>query len=489
MSSSLMDNILLLTPPLSESERFGDFTGAGAIMPGIGLLSIAACLKKSKFSVSLLDAEGKGLNLYQTVQKTIQMRPKILGITSTTLSIYSAAKVAANVKSKFPEMTIVFGGPHATALPMETMETFKSIDAIIIGDGELSFTALVGNLFSGEKIHKNVDGVFWREGDMILSNPKTKILSDLDSLPFPAWDLLDGFPKIYRPPFHSYRRLPVGNIITSRGCPGICSFCDRSVFGQRTYRHSNEYIVEMISYLIKDFGIKEIAIKDDMFVHSTEHIIEFYRLLEKKNIKINWSCNARVTAVNDEMLRIMKKAGCWMISYGIESGSPKMLKKMMKGATTKQALKAIQLTRKNGITSKGFFMAGIPEETQATVQETLDFLEILPLDEISINFFTPFPGSKLYEEVLNEGFKPDFERMSMQEMVYVPKTISRDILEKAIKKVVYKFYLRPVKIGLYLFRAMKNYYEFLRVLRMGNVFIKIIAASLKNKITTKKNQR
>ncbi|MCD4675684.1 MAG: B12-binding domain-containing radical SAM protein [Desulfobacula sp.] len=486
MSSLLIDHILLLTPPLNESVRFGNLTGAGAIMPGIGILSLAACLRKLRFSVSLLDAEGNGLNLNETVQKIIQKRPKILGITSTTLSIHAAANVAAAVKSEFSDILIVLGGPHVTALSMETMEAFKSIDAIITGDGELSFTKLVENIFLGEKIYKDVDGVFWREGDLILSNPKTKILSDLDSLAFPAWDLLDGFPKIYRPPFHSYRRLPVGNIITSRGCPGVCSFCDRSVFGQKTYRHSNEYVVEMISYLVKDFGIREISIKDDMFIHSTEHIVEFCQLLEKKNIKVSWSCNARVISVNDEMLRIMKKAGCWMISYGVESGSPQMLKKMMKGATTKQALKALQLTRKNGITSKGFFMVGIPGETQDTIQETLDFIKILPLDEITINFFTPFPGSKLYEEVLNEGFKPDFEHMSMQEVIYVPKAISRDTLEKTMAKIIYKFYLRPVKISLYFFRAMKNYYEFLRILRMGNVFVKIIASSLKNKITEKK---
>ncbi|MCP4147741.1 MAG: radical SAM protein [bacterium] len=471
-----MENTILLTPPISKSERFGSFTDAGAVMPGLGILSLAACLRKKKIPVSVLDAEGMGFDLETTVKRLVKMRPKILGITSTTLSFLSAAAVAAEVKKQLPDVVTVFGGPHVTAMPNETMKEHALIDAVIQGDGELSFTRLVENVHSGTALHCDVDGLLYRENGTILANPKTRHHQDLDSLPFPAWELLEGFPHIYRPPFHSYRKLPLTNIITARGCPCACSFCDRSVFGRKIFSHSIEYVTDMIEYLVRDFNIREISIKDDTFTTSTERVVRFSEILEKRNIKISWSCNARVNYINEEMLKAMKKSGCWLISYGIESGSPVMLKKMMKGISKKQVTKALQLTRKYGITSKGFFMVGIPGETKETVAETIDFIKDLPLDEMSINYFTPFPGSELYGEVIEEGFKPDFSRMNMQEIVYVPKTIEKDQLQASLKSIIYKFYLRPDKILRYLSRALKDYNEFQRVYRMGKTFLKLIFA-------------
>jgi radical SAM superfamily enzyme YgiQ (UPF0313 family) len=178
-----------------------------------------------------------------------------------------------------------------------------------------------------------------------------------------------------------------------------------------------------------------------------------------------------VNYVSDELLREMKRAGCWMISYGIESGSPEMLKKMMKGITINQVKNALELTRQNGIVSKGFFMIGVPGETVGTLEKTLAFIKTLPLDELNINFFTPFPGSKLFGEVLQEGFKPDFSRMSMLDPVYVPKGLSEGILRKYQKRIIYSFYLKPLKIIEYLSRILKDVNECKRILRMGKMFV------------------
>lgn len=475
---------ILLTPPLDPKERMGMLAEGGAFMPGLGILYIAALMRQEGLSVELLDAEGRGLDTESTVHNIVKRNPGVVGITATTLSIASAAKVAKELKNRIPYVKIFVGGPHVTALPIETMKSFPHIDGCVLGDGELSFTKIVHNIQDGIRIERDVDGLVWRRDDEVLINPKRGHLEDPDTLPFPAWDLLARFPQIYKPPFHSYRRLPVANIITARGCPHVCSFCDRSVFGNNIHRHSIEYVTEMIEYLTKDFGIKEISIKDDTFVFSSEQVMEFCRQLCNKNLNITWSCNSRVDYIKDEILREMKKAGCWMVSYGIESGSPRMLKKMMKGITKKQVKDALSLTRKNGIVSKGFFMIGIPGETIDSMEETLNFINDLPLDELNINYFTPFPGSKLFSEVLQEGFQPDFNRMNMLEPVYVPKGLTEEDLRKYQKRIIQSFYLKPSKIALYALRALKDINEFKRILRMGKMFASVTCGELKKNLRT-----
>lgn len=472
---------VLLTPPLAARDRMGDLHEAGAVMPGLGLLYLAANLRKHGHPVRVLDAEGLCLDTATVVEMLRVSPPKVLGIGTTTLSLFNAASVAEAVKARLPETLVVLGGPHVTALPRQTMEQFPAIDACILGDGETSLLALVENALGGRELGQGVDGVLWREGADIRTHPKTRHIADLDSLPFPAWDLLDRFPGLYRPPFHSYRRLPVANIVTSRGCPGACSFCDRSVFGSKAHFHSIDYILEMVERLVKDFGIREIAIKDDMFTVTKERVGEFCARLRERKLDILWSCNARVNSVDGRMLGDMKRAGCWMISYGIESGSPAMLKKMMKGATLDQARRALTLTRASGMVSKGFFLLGIPGETSASLAETLRFLGDLELDEMSLNFFTPFPGSKLYAEILAEGFEPDFSRMSMQEVVYLPKGLTEADLRRFQKKMIRSFYLRPGKLLGYFARGLGDSGERKRLWRMGKTFVSLVASGLRRK--------
>ena len=447
-------------------------------MPCLGILYIAALLRKENLPVMILDAEGRGLDIDATVQAIVKKNPGIIGITSTTLSIVSATEVAKRLKTIIPDVKIFLGGPHVTAMPSQTIKDFPAINGCVLGDGEISFLKIVKNIRDGLDFYREIDGLAWRGDDEVLVNPKTGHFENLDRLPFPAWDLLTGFPQIYKPPFHSYRRLPVANIITTRGCPHVCSFCDRSVFGQKIHSHSVEYVIDMIQHLIKDYGIREISIKDDMFIMSPERVLDFCQQLHKINLDITWSCNARVNSVNDEILREMKKAGCWMISYGIESGSPKMLKKMMKGITKKQVKDALSLTRKYGIVSKGFFMIGIPGETIDTIEETLSFIKVLPLDELNINFFTPFPGSKLFDEVLQEGFQPDFSRMTMLDPVYVPKGLSEQTLRKYQKLIIRSFYMNFTKIAQYASRAIKDFSEFKRIYRMGKMFAALTYSQL-----------
>jgi len=459
----------LITPPLTKEQRMGMFAEGGAVMPGLGILYIASFMRKHGLEVEILDAEGQGLNREATVQYLTQRNPDIIGITTTTLSIISAGELAQDLKIRIPHVKVFLGGAHVTALPKETMEDFCAIDGCVLGDGESSFTKIVENIQGGLEWDVGVDGVVGRRDGTLFTHPKEEHLQELDALPFPAWDLLDGFPLRYRPPFHSYQRLPVANIITTRGCPFNCSFCDRSVFGKSIYSHSVGYVIEMIEYLIREFGIREVSIKDDAFMSSSDWVAKFCEELRRRDLGLVWSCNARVNFVNEDMLSQMKSAGCRMISYGIESGSPGILKKMMKGITKEQIINALQLTRKKGIVSKGFFMIGVPGESPETLKETLNFINDIPLDELNINFFTPFPGSDLFRQVLQEGFQPDFSQMSMLEPVYIPEGLTEEELRRYQKRIIYSFYLRPSKIALYSLRVLKDFHELKRIHRMARV--------------------
>ena len=476
-----MIKTVLITPPLTLEERMGMLAEGGAVMPTLGILYIASFIKKQGFPVEIIDTEGLKMDIESAVQAIAEQNPDVLGITTTTVSIISAVKLAKEIKNKIPRIKIFLGGPHVTAVPKETMEDFTVIDGSILGDGEYSFLKVIQNIRDGIDFQQEVEGFAWRKNNENIINPKKGHLNDLDLLPFPAWNILRGFPEIYRPSFHSYRRLPVANIITTRGCPYACAFCDRSVFGQKMHGHSIDYIIEMIRYLIKDFGVKEISIKDDMFVIKQERVFEFCRQLREKKIDISWSCNARVDNVNNEVLKEMRKAGCWMISYGIESGSSKMLKKMVKGISKDHILNALRLSRKNGIVTKGFFMIGIPGETVKTMKDTLQFIKKLPLDELNINCFTPFPGSKFYLEAIAEGFQPDFSRMNLINTVYITKGLTENDLSNYQKKIIRSFYFKPSKIAWYILRALNSIDEFKRIYRMGKMSISVLLSGLKKK--------
>ena len=452
----------------------GIFAEGGAVMPGLGLLYIAAVLRANGFLVVILDAEGRRLGFKETVENILEEDPDIIGISTTTLNIGSAARVAKGIKARAPETKIVLGGPHVTAMPVDTMERYPAVDGCVLGDGERSFSRLVRNIQEREPVDSGLDGLVWRENGRLMMVDKKGHFEDLDSLPFPAWDLLKGFPEIYRPPFHSYRRLPVANIITTRGCPYACSFCDRSVFGRKVLSHSVEYVVEMIAYLVREFGIREISIKDDMFTRFPERVMAFCRQLKKKGLALGWSCNARVDGISEEMLKEMKKAGCWMISYGIESGSPSMLKRMKKGITLSQVRHTLEITRMSGIVTKGFFMLGIPGETRQTLQETLSFIQEIPLDEMNVNFFTPFPGAAMTEEAISDGFTPVFEHMNMVDAVFIPHGLTAGELKQYQRKIIRRFYCSPRKVASLLFRAVRGVDELKRIVRMGKMLVQLV---------------
>jgi radical SAM superfamily enzyme YgiQ (UPF0313 family) len=273
----------------------------------------------------------------------------------------------------------------------------------------------------------------------------------------PAWDLLPELSKYYKPPLFSFQNTPSTSIVTTRGCHGVCIFCDRAVFGNRIRGYSADYILRMVKELYYNYGIRDILIDDDSFIVLRERLIRICKMLIDEGLDISWSCNARVDHVNLEILDLMRDAGCWQIAYGIESGSQKILNALSKNIELNQVRRALKWTNEAGIRTKGFFMIGNIGESKDTIKETINFARDTDLDDFQISIFTPFPGSEVYKNIKSYGdFEDDWKKMTGWYPVFVPKGLTSDELLKCQKKAFIAFYLRPKIIFSYLSLCAKK---------------------------------
>lgn len=451
-----MAKISFVSPPLSLRDRYGILAPLGSTMPSLALLSLASVARKAGFEVSIIPADSFDLD-YEAVLKMIsEFSPQYLAITATTFSIYQADELAKLAKERDNQLVTIMGGPHISAIPVETMEKFSSFDIGVVGEGEETFLELIGQV-QEKKSLSGIKGIIYRENGKLVLNPNRELIKNLDLLPLPAWDLLEKFPNSYQPPIFRFKKLPAASIITSRGCPSQCIFCSRVVFGNTIRFFSAEYVFELMKTLNKKYGVREILIEDDTFFISKERIRAICDLIIKNKLKISWTCLGRVDNVEEDLLRLMKKAGCWQISFGIESGSDEVLRFAKKGANLELTKRALLVTKKAGILSKGFFILGFPNDSPETIEKTINLALKSPLNDISVSFMTPLPGSELYGKAKEFGsFDEDWHKMNLLEIVFVPKNLTKEELKKYSKILMRRFYLRPRIIWSYLIRAIKN---------------------------------
>jgi anaerobic magnesium-protoporphyrin IX monomethyl ester cyclase len=451
-----MTKVVLVTPPVTLKERYGKLSGAANTLPSLGILYLAAVLRKEGHAVSVIEASSLGLTLRELLDEIIACNPEFVGISATTLSILNASKLADEIKKNNGNIKIIVGGPHLTAVPEETMGLFKSFDFGVIGEGEETIRELINSIKGGKEISGIPGIIFHDRGNVIRTVPRM-FLDDLDKLPFPAWDLLSDFPDKYHPPPFRLKRLPAAYIVTTRGCPNKCIFCDRSVFGNKCRGHSAEYVLELIEYLYNRFGIREILIEDDTFVTFKSRLIEVCEGIIKRGMKISWSCLGRADAVTPEILGLMKRAGCWSISYGIETGDPEVMKFIGKNITLDKIKQAVKWTKETGMLSKGFFILGHPTDNHETIKKTIAFALSIPLDDISVSMMTPFPGSKLHDIASQYGeFEDNWAKMNELDVVFVPKGLTKDDLQGYSKEMLRRFYLRPRIMLNYMKRVIEN---------------------------------
>jgi radical SAM superfamily enzyme YgiQ (UPF0313 family) len=416
-----------------------DITATANRMAPLGLLSIAAYLKRGGHRVFIHDCLGPEApeGIAGNVHAILAHEPGLVGFSATTSSFLDGTDMAALIKKARPQVKTIFGGVHVSALGSLLLNGFPDIDYLAPGEGEETLAELA----SGQD-PAAVSGLIWRDGQRVVTNVPRPPLPDLDMLPFPYYEGLKGFPRSYNLPLFSFIGFPGATMSTSRGCPYECSYCDRSVF-KRSYRYNSpEYIYEHMAHLRRNFSVRHINIYDDLFTLNRPRIFELCRLLTAKPLGIQFNCAVRAGLADRDLLKTLKTAGCLMVSLGIESADPAMLARHKAGVTLDEVRDTVARIKDCGLRVKGLFMMGLPGETEASIQATSDFIISLGLDDMNMSKFTPFPGAPLWPAVRNEGtFEENWKLMNCLNFVFVPKTIeSKEKLDYLYNRHVKRFY-------------------------------------------------
>ncbi|OGV68689.1 MAG: hypothetical protein A2283_20645 [Lentisphaerae bacterium RIFOXYA12_FULL_48_11] len=436
--------LVLTSSPLSMFERYGIFAGAANTQPAFALVCLAAVAKVAGSETTIIDASAENLSTEQTLQKILALKPDILGITSTTVGITSAGNLAKLVKESLPNTIVIIGGCHASALPVDTLNEFKAFDLAVIGEGENTLLDILKSVDAKKQTPERLQGTAHRSGTQVIVNEPRALLQNLDELPLPAWSLLKGFPSSFQPSPGRIRRGPCASIVLTRGCPNSCTFCDRSVFGHRCRSYSPSYAINLLKDLRYNHGVKEILIEDDTFIMSSTWVTEFCKMIISEEIDISWSCLGRADRINSDLATTMKRAGCWHISFGIESGDERLLKKTNKRLDISQIRAAVECCRAANLRTKGFFMIGFPGESHESIRLTRELSLSLPLNDISVMQLTPFPGTEIYANAHEYGqFERDWRKMNTLNTVFIPNGFTKNDMEKARSDIIRAFYLRP----------------------------------------------
>jgi len=431
--------------------------------PPLGLAYIASSLELDGHDVMIEDMYSMRTTMDQLTSNAKKFNPDIVGISAITPYITSANEIAKQIKEHF-DVPIIVGGPHPSSLPENTLRDYPSFDIAVRGEGEETMRELVNSL-EGESKLSHVKGITYREGK-IVSNPDRSLIENIDDIPFPAWHLLK---------MDSYFRLTARvltdkngfSIITSRGCPGRCKFCDSHVVWTRRYRaRSPTNVVDEIEQLYDKYDVGFMMFWDDTFIVDKRRAIEICNQIIGRGIDIKWECLGRVNLVNKEVLAKMKEAGCNTIYYGIESGSQEVLDYINKGITLEQAKNAIKITKKAGIRTSAYFMIGFPSETEEDIRKTIEFNKRLPLDEHdTFSILTPFPGTELHKIMKDEGLllNEDWDmyynrradevlppirtrHLSSEELLRLKKEGDQEVIELNRTNSLRYFLLRPHKL-------------------------------------------
>jgi anaerobic magnesium-protoporphyrin IX monomethyl ester cyclase len=443
--------IALVSPPYMAEALVGKTASMKVVLniiPPLGLAYLAAVLEDNGYEVRIFDCS-IGISLSQLMGHLKEYQPDVVGITSTTPAFHDARRTAESVRQTLPEAAIVLGGAHVSAVPQNAL-SYDCFDVGVIAEGELTMLELVRHI-EGDGLSDltGIAGlVFRRDGEIFLTEPRGYI-RDLDTIPFPARHLLPPL-SAYSPTPASYRKLPLAVLMTSRGCPYQCTFCDRKVFGNLTRGHSPDRVVAEVEEVLNRYGAREIRFFDDTFTYNKKRIMEMCEKILQKGLRFPWTCLTRVSAVTKELLKKMKEAGCWQVLYGLESGDPHVLASLKKGNTVEQNEQAVRWAQEVGLGVRADFIVGTPAETMESLERTLEFAKRLKLDYAHFNKFVPFAGTELYEELVEQGYEFDISDLPTildhQATPYVPPSMTAEEFHEFLDRANREFYLRPSHI-------------------------------------------
>ncbi len=474
-------DIMLVNPPapdgavwIRSQHRVGRRSRENMIWPQCSLAQFASLLVPD-YKIEVVDAIATRMSWdeFHTLLRQKQPRYYLTQVTAPTLTndmygVFLAKSLGAK--------TIAFG-THVTPIPGRTMEAYPSLDYVLRGEPELTLRELIDSLEGRAptdpqllKLFRNTDaewqplsasparerealehvkGLVWRRNGQVVFNDDRPFIANLDDLPLPRHDLL---------PLDTHRipmlKGPYSFIVTSRGCTAGCKFCIKHVSYQYAIRlRSPESLMQEIQMLY-DLGVHNIHMYADLFTVNRDQVMGLSKLIIESGLKIKWTCNSRVDYVDEEMLQTMARAGCWYISWGLESGNAQILKSIRKGTDPDKMRRALAWSKKAGIRNWGYFIIGLPGETEETIQETIALSKALPLDIALFHIAAPYPGTPFFFEVVeNNWFRPGtlWEEVDMDRSTVLDYPgLSAERLEYWQRRAFREWAMRPGPILTYL---------------------------------------
>ena len=425
-----------------KMERDDEFFESYGYYPPLGLLYLESYLHQSyDCDIKILDCIVSEIG-YKEIRRYIsEEKPDIVGITSFTSVMYDLLKVASIIKEVSPETKVIVGGAHATIYPIETA-SLPNIDAVAIGDGEVTFAELVRKI----ALNTSIDGIkgiaFKINGNVVMTGNR-EYNKDLDSLPFPDRTKV---------PYQKYtcsigREKVMTTVMSSRGCPFRCTFCNSP---EKSYRVRSPQNIILELEKINKLGIKEVFFFDDLFNINKKRVLEICTLIKEKRLQLRWSFRGRINGIDEELVKALKESGCERIQFGIETGSDEEMKLLRKKLTTSEVRRVVSICSDLGITTTGSFMIGLPGDTIDKIKNRFRFAEGLGLDYVQYAVLIPYPYTEVYKEGIRRGFfgtdvwleyakkpQPDFIPPIWEEFV------KRDELYRLLNKGFRSFYFRP----------------------------------------------
>ncbi|MFQ5956223.1 MAG: B12-binding domain-containing radical SAM protein [Candidatus Brocadiales bacterium] len=430
-------NILLLQLPTGKKGVHP------SSYPPTGLTALAAYLRQHGHKVKVFDSNIEQATTADMVRLVQETTSTIVGITSMSVNVGLAFELADAIKSMDKKIWVIAGGVHPTVAPEHTLSN-KNIDAVVIGEGELTLLELIEAIQAGSKFDE-IKGIGFRRNGDCFCTPRRELIPDISKLPIPAYDLI---------PMEKYKvpvsvRKPFVSMVRSRGCVFKCTFCcNAKTFGPVFRCQTPERTVAEIGYLIENFGVKEIAFKDTELTLDKK-LGDFCDLLIKKNFDLIWSCNGRVSNVNYPLLKRMKDAGCTAITYGIESGDEEILRNMKKPLRLGDVRKAVKMTKELGLKVVTNFMIGNPGDTKETIEKTIRLAIELDPDYVQFGFAAPLPGTELRDQAEENNWilNPSMDALRFDEVMMNATSLPTEKFRTYLDKAYRSFYFRPSYIA------------------------------------------
>lgn len=387
--------VVLMQPPLRNviSTQVPDYVTTGHVPP-MGLLYVQAAVERTQHESAFLDANVEGWTHEEAARQALSLEPQVIGLQAMTFTIRDAYLLAGAIKRQNAEVKVIIGGPHTTIFPKETA-ALEGVDFAFAGEGEIGMPSFL-DAFGNQEALARVPGLAFKRDGHIHFTPQAGYLEEMDQIPFPARR---------SSPYKRYssilaERSPNTIMITSRGCPYSCIFCNR--MGRRYRFHSAEYVLAEMEDIVT-MGIGEAFIHDDTFTISRERVEAICRGIIGRGYDLVWEARTRVDLVDEDLIALMHRAGCRRLSFGVESGSPKVLKSMRKGTEISRVVAVFAACRKDGIITLADFMVGNLDETKEDIQMTLDLARRIDPDYAQFSVCSPYPATTLYELAMERG--------------------------------------------------------------------------------------